>query len=506
MRLERQKLLSAQNDQKLSITTTDAGIPASSDEHSLSVGPNGPLLLQDHYLIQKMAQFNRERVPERVVHAKGTGAFGYFEVTADVTRWTSAAFLNKVGKRTPVLLRFSTVAGELGSADTVRDPRGFALKFYTEEGNYDLVGNNTPIFFVRDPSKFSDFIHSQKRMPDSDMRSNNAQWDFWSLSPEVMHQVTFLMTDRGTPRTLRHMNGYGSHTFMWVNARGEKFWVKYHFKTEQGIQNFTDAEAKAMTAEDPDYHRRDLREAIQQKDYPAWRLEMQIMPFEDAASYRFNPFDLTKVWSHADYPPITIGRLVLDRNPENFFAEIEQAAFEPANMVPGIGPSPDKMLLGRMFSYPDTHRHRIGPNYLQLPVNAPQSEVHSYNKDGAMRYRHNGNQPVYAPNSYGGPKADAQSHPEASWPVSGEIMRSAYTLHAEDSDFGQAGTLYRNVLSPMDRDHLVSNIVGHMSQGVERFIQERALKFWYQVDSDLGARIAKGLGLEERIALSASGD
>ncbi len=487
------------------MTTTDAGIPASSDEHSLSIGPNGPLLLQDHYLIQKMAQFNRERVPERVVHAKGTGAFGYFEVTEDVTQWTRAAFLNKVGKRTPVLLRFSTVAGELGSADTVRDPRGFALKFYTEEGNYDLVGNNTPIFFIRDPSKFSDFIHSQKRMPDSDLRSNNAQWDFWSLSPEAMHQVTFLMTDRGTPHTLRHMNGYGSHTFMWINANGEKFWVKYHFKTEQGIENFTDAEAKAMAAEDPDYHRRDLREAIQKKIYPVWRLEMQIMPFADAANYRFNPFDLTKVWSHTDYPPITIGRLVLDRNPENFFAEIEQAAFEPANMVPGIGPSPDKMLLGRMFSYPDAHRYRIGPNYLQLPVNAPKNEVHSYNKDGAMRYHHNGNQPVYAPNSYGGPKANPQSHPEASWQASGEIMRSAYILHSEDDDFSQAGTLYRKALSPTDRDNLVSNIVDHMSAGVERFIQERALKLWYQVDSDLGARIAKGLGLEVESALSASG-
>ena len=497
--------MSDQYNQKPPVTTTDAGIPASSDEHSLSIGPNGPLLLQDHYLIQKMAQFNRERVPERVVHAKGTGAFGYFEVTEDVTQWTRAAFLNKVGKRTPVLLRFSTVAGELGSADTVRDPRGFALKFYTEEGNYDLVGNNTPIFFIRDPSKFSDFIHSQKRMPDSDLRSNNAQWDFWSLSPEAMHQVTFLMTDRGTPHTLRHMNGYGSHTFMWINANGEKFWVKYHFKTEQGIENFTDAEAKAMAAEDPDYHRRDLREAIQKKDYPVWRLEMQIMPFADAANYRFNPFDLTKVWPRTDYPPITIGRLVLDRNPENFFAEIEQAAFEPANMVPGIGSSPDKMLLGRMFSYPDAHRYRIGPNYLQLPVNAPKNEVHSYNKDGAMRYHHSGNQPVYAPNSYGGPKADPQSHPEASWQVSGEIMRSAYILHSEDDDFGQAGALYRKVLSPTDRDHLVSNVVGHMSAGVERFILERALKLWYQVDSDLGARIAKGLGLEVESALSASG-
>jgi catalase len=494
-----------QHDQKLPLTTTDAGIPAPSDEYSLSVGPSGPLLLQDHYLIQKMAQFNRERVPERVVHAKGSGAFGYFEVTADVTQWTSAAFLKQVGKRTPVLLRFSTVAGELGSADTVRDPRGFAIKFYTEEGNYDLVGNNTPIFFVRDPSKFQDFIHSQKRMPDTDMRSHNAMWDFWSLSPEALHQVSFLMSDRGTPRTYRHMNGYGSHTFMWVNAGGEKFWVKYHFKTEQGIQNFTDVEAKTMTAEDPDFHRRDLRDSIDKGDFPAWRLEMQIMPFDDAATYRFNPFDLTKVWPHSDYKPVTIGRLVLDRNPENFFAEIEQAAFEPANMVPGIGPSPDKMLLGRMFSYPDTHRHRIGTNYLQLPVNQPHSEVHSYNKDGAMRYRHNGNQPVYAPNSYGGPKADPEHFVDPGWTASGEIMRSAYTPHAEDSDFIQAGNFYRDALSATDREHLVSNIVGHMSQGVERAVQERTLKLWYQVDKDLGTRIASGLGLQVQDAPALSG-
>jgi catalase len=487
--------VSDQRDKQIPITTTDAGIPASSDEFSLSVGPDGPLLLQDHYLIQKMAQFNRERIPERVVHAKGSGAFGFFEVTEDVSQWTNAAFLNKVGKRTKVLARFSTVAGEQGSADTVRDPRGFAIKFYTEEGNYDLVGNNTPIFFIRDPSKFSDFIHSQKRMPDTDLRSNNAQWDFWSLSPEATHQVTFLMSDRGTPKTYRNMNGYGSHTFMWVNAKGERFWVKYHFKTEHGIENFTDAEAKEMTAHDPDYHRRDLREAIAKGNHPTWRLEMQIMPFEDAANYRFNPFDLTKVWPHSDYKPITVGRLVLDRNPDNFFAEIEQASFEPSNMVPGIGPSPDKMLIGRMFSYPDTHRHRIGTNYLQLPVNRPVADVNSYNKDGAMRFRHSGNQPVYAPNSFGGPQADPQRYPDPSWSASGEIMRSAYVAHAEDTDFIQAGHLYRNVLSVTERQHLANNIIGHMSQGVERPIQERALKIWHQVDPELGSAIAKGLGL-----------
>ncbi|MDQ2784855.1 MAG: catalase [Chloroflexota bacterium] len=493
-----------QHAQHPAITTTDAGIAAPSDEFSLSVGVDGPLLLQDHYLIQKMAQFNRERVPERVVHAKGSGAFGYFEVTADVTQWTKAAFLDTIGKRTPVLARFSTVAGDQGFPDTVRDPRGFALKFYTEEGNYDLVGNNTPIFFVRDPSKFSDFIHSQKRMPDTGMRSNNAQWDFWSLSPETTHQVSFLMSDRGTPKSWRTMNGYGSHTFLWVNAGGERFWVKYHFKTEQGIENFTDAEAKAMTAEDPDYHRRDLRESIAKQDHPVWRLEMQIMPFEAAADYRFNPFDLTKVWPHSDYPPITVGRLVLDRNPENFFAEIEQASFEPANMVPGIGPSPDKMLLGRLFSYPDAHRYRIGTNYLQLPVNRPHTAVYSYNKDGAMRYEHSGDQPVYAPNSYGGPKADPERYSDPSWLVdAGEIMRSAYRPHAEDTDFVQVTDFYRNALSETDREHLASNIVGHMSQEVERAVQERAVGLWRQVDPELGARIAHGLGLTSREAVAA---
>ncbi|HEY6541533.1 MAG TPA: catalase [Ktedonobacteraceae bacterium] len=500
--------MSNQRDQhRPADTTDDAGIPVASDEYSLSVGPNGPLLLQDHYLIEKMAQFNRERVPERVVHARGSGAFGYFEVTEDVTHWTRAAFLNTVGKRTPLLVRFSTVAGELGSADTVRDPRGFAIKFYTEEGNYDLVGNNTPVFFVRDPQKFQDFIHSQKRMPDDDLRSNNAQWDFWTLSPESAHQVTILMSDRGIPRTYRHMNGYGSHTYMWINAAGDKFWVKYHFKTQQGIENFTGAQARAIAVEDPDYHRRDLREAIKRKEYPLWRLEVQIMPFEEAATYRFNPFDLTKVWPHQDYPPIPIGQMVLDRNPANFFAEIEQAAFEPSNLVPGIAPSPDKMLQGRLFSYADTHRYRIGTNYKQLPVNAPQSPVHSYNKDGSMRYHHHGQQPVYAPNSYGGPQADPQRYSEPKdWFVSGEIMRSAYVPHAGDDDFIQARTLYRQVMSQTDRDHLVSNIVGHLNQGVERFIQERAIKeYWSRIDPELGVRVARGLGLESVSELSSSG-
>jgi catalase len=474
-------------------TTTDSGIPVASDEHSLTVGPNGPTVLHDHYLVQKMQHFNRERIPERVVHAKGHGAHGFFEVTADVTEWTSASFLSEVGKRTPMFARFSTVAGEMGSADTVRDPRGFALKFYTDEGNYDLVGNNTPTFFVRDASKFEDFIHSQKRMPDTGLRSNDAQWDFWTLSPETAHQVTILMSDRGTPRTLRNMNGYSSHTYSWMNADGKRFWVKYHFKTVQGIETFTLAEADAMVSEDPDFHRRDLWDAIASGNAPEWRLEMQVMPFEDAADYRFNPFDLTKVWPHADYPPITVGRMVLDRNPANHFAEVEQAGFAPARLVPGIGLSPDKMLMGRIFSYHDTHLHRIGANYEQLPINAPKCPVHSYNKDGAMTYRHAGSQPVYAPNSYGGPRADPSKELPTWWSEAGEIGHYAYERHSDDDDFVQPRALYRDVMDDTDREHLVTNIVAHASDGVSEDVQRRVIDYWADVDPELGARVALGL-------------
>jgi catalase len=473
-------------------TTGASGIPAPSDEHSLTVGPNGPTVLHDAYVVQKMQHFNRERVPERVVHAKGSGAHGFFEVTEDVTQWTSAKFLSPVGRRTPMFARFSTVAGELGSADTVRDPRGFALRLYTDEGNYDLVGNNTPVFFIRDASQFSDFIHSQKRMPDSGLRSNDAQWDFWTLTPASAHQVAILFSDRGTPRTWRHMNGYGSHTYSWMNAEGGRFWVKYHFKTVQGIENFTLAEADAMVSDDPDFHQRDLWRAIAAGDAPEWRLEMQIMPFEDAAGYRFNPFDVTKAWPHADYPPITVGRMVLDRNPANHFAEVEQAGFAPSNLVPGIGLSPDKMLMGRIFSYHDAHMHRIGTNYQQLPINAPRVPVHSYNKDGAMAYRDSGSQPIYAPNSYGGPQADPSRELPIWWVDAAEIGRYAYEKHADDDDFSQAGALYRDVMSPIDRSHLVANIVAHAIDGVSADLQERIVDYWTSVDPELGARVAAG--------------
>jgi catalase len=473
-------------------TTTDAGIPVSSDEYSLTVGPDGPILLQDHYLIEQMANFNREQIPERQPHAKGAGAFGYFEVTKNVSAYTKAA-LFQPGAKTDTLIRFSTVAGERGSPDTWRDPRGFALKFYTSEGNYDMVGNNTPIFFLRDPMKFQHFIRSQKRRADSGLRDHDMQWDFWTLSPESAHQVTWLMGDRGIPKTWRHMNGYSSHTYMWVNANGERFWVKYHFKTDQGIECLTQEEADRIAGEDADYHRRDLFEAIKRGDYPGWTLKVQIMPFKDAETYRFNPFDLTKVWPHKDYPLQEVGRLTLDRNPTDFHTEIEQAAFEPNNLVPGIGPSPDKMLLARLFSYADAHRARLGVNYKQIPVNRPKSPVHSYSKDGAMRVK-NVSDPVYAPNSKGGPKADDKHYPQVEvWKASGDFIRTAYTLREEDDDFGQASTLVRKVMNDDQRDRLVSNVVGHLKQGVSASILERAFQYWRNIDKEIGDRIAKGV-------------
>jgi catalase len=480
---------------RLPATTTDAGIAAVSDEYSLTVGPAGPIALHDHYVVQKIQHFNRERVPERVVHAKGGGAHGFFEVTQDVSQFTEADFLSAPGKRTDVFARFSTVAGEQGFPDTVRDPRGFALKFYTDEGNFDMVGNNTPVFFVRDPSKFQDFIHSQKRLAATGLRSNEMQWDFWTLSPESAHQVTILMSDRGIPRTWRHQHGFSSHTYSWINAGGERFWVKYHVRTEQGIETFTEDEAAQMVGEDADFHRRDLYRSIERGDAPQWTFFVQVMPFADAADYRFNPFDLTKVWPHSDYPLIEVGRLVLDRNPQNFFAEVEQASFNPSNLVPGTGLSPDRMLMARIFSYHDAHLHRIGTNYEQLPINRPQCPVHSYNKDGAMTYHHAGDQPVYAPNSTGGPAADPQHAPEIGWDVeAGELARTAYAKHADDSDFVQPGTLVREVMSEAEREALTDNIVGHASQDVGSDMQLRVIAYWTCVDEVLGAAVAAGLG------------
>ncbi|MCW2676864.1 MAG: catalase [Modestobacter sp.] len=472
-------------------TTTDAGIPVASDDQSLTIGPDGPIVLNDHYLIEQMANFNRERVPERQPHAKGGGAFGHFEVIGDVSAYTKAA-LFQPGAKVDTLSRFSTVAGERGSPDTWRDPRGFALKFYTSEGNFDLVGNNTPVFFVRDPMKFQHFIRSQKRRLNNNLRDHDMQWDFWTLSPESAHQVTWLMGDRGIPRSWRHMNGYSSHTYSWVNAAGEITWVKYHFKTDQGVEFLTQAEADELAGKDGDYHQRDLYNALEGGVHPSWTLKVQLMPFDDAKTYRFNPFDLTKVWPHGDYPLVDVGRLTLDRNVSDYHTEMEQAAFEPNNLVPGTGLSPDKMLLARGFSYADAHRARLGVNYKQIPVNAPRTEVHAYSKDGAMRVR-NASDPVYAPNSYGGPKADPARTAEALWYADGEMVRSAYTLRRDDDDWGQAGTMVREVLDDAARDRLVSNIVGHLLDGVTAPVLARAYEYWRNVDKTLGDRIERGV-------------
>lgn len=477
--------------------TTSWGAPVGDNQNSQTAGTRGPTLIQDVHLLEKLAHFNRERIPERVVHAKGAGAHGYFEVTSDISQYTKAAFLSQIGKRTPMFIRFSTVAGELGSADTVRDPRGFAVKFYTEEGNYDLVGNNTPVFFIRDAIKFPDFIHTQKRHPQTHLKNPTAVWDFWSLSPESLHQVTILMSDRGIPATLRHMHGFGSHTFKWVNAEGQAIWVKYHFKTEQGVQNMDVETAARIAGEHPDYHTEDLFNAIANGDFPAWKLYVQIMPIEDADTYHFDPFDVTKVWSQKDYPLIEVGRMVLDRNPENYFAEVEQATFSPGSFVPGIEASPDKMLQGRLFAYADAHRYRVGPNHNQLPINRPQCPVHNHQRDGAMAYGDNGGASVYyEPNSFGGPK-ESPEHKISPFDVSGQAASVAYD---HDDHYTQPGDLYR-LLSEDERARLVRNIVDSM-QPVELVdIKLRQIGHFYKADPEFGTRIAEELGLSVPAAL-----
>jgi len=480
--------------------TTAAGIPIGDNQNSLSVGPRGPLLIEDFQLIEKNAHFNRERVPERVVHAKGAGAWGILRVTADVTKWTKARLFSDVGKTTEAFARFSTVAGEKGSPDTARDPRGFALKFYTEDGNYDIVGNNTPVFFVRDGLKFPDFIHSQKKDPRTNIQSPESMWDFWSLSPESLHQVTILFSDRGTPHGHRHMNGYSSHAYSWINAKGERFWVRYHFKTKQGIKTFTREEARRMAGDDPDFSTRDLFEAIERGDFPAWRVCVQIMPEADALNYHIHPFDLTKVWPHGDYPLYEFGELMLNRNPENYFAEVEQAAFEPSNVVPGVGFSPDKMLQARIFAYPDTHRYRIGANYQQLPVNRarhPEARVRNYQRDGSMRFDDNGGRgPNYEPNSFGGP-VENSALKEAAYGF--ELRGFAERFDKEypgNDDFTQPGNLFR-LMKPDDREHLISNIVEHM-RPVRREIQIRQIRQFHKADPAYGEGVAVGLGIDIR--------
>ncbi|MCU1544100.1 MAG: catalase [Microbacteriaceae bacterium] len=474
-------------------TTSQTGSAVASDAHSQTAGPDGVTALHDRYLVEKLAQFNRERIPERIVHAKGGGAFGEFVVTGDVSAYTRAAVFQP-GATTETLQRFSSVAGEQGSPDTWRDVRGFSVKFYTSEGNYDIVGNNTPVFFIRDGIKFPDFIHSQKRLPGSGLRNADMQWDFWTLSPESAHQVTYLMGDRGLPRSWREMPGFGSHTYQWINAAGERFWVKYHFTSNQGNVEMEGAEAEIIAGADADYYRRDLYEAIERGDFPSWDVHVQVMPYDDAKTYRFNPFDLTKVWPHGDYPLIKVGTHTLNRNPENFFAQIEQAAFSPANTVPGIDISPDKMLMARVFSYPDAQRYRVGTNYNELPVNAPKSPVHNYSQDGSARHGYKpASAPVYAPNSFGGPVADPAKAGAGSWESDGELVRAAATLHAEDSDFGQAGTLYRDVFDEAAKARFLQTITGAVGGTTIPEIRERAIQYWTSVDATLGAALRAAL-------------
>jgi catalase len=483
--------------------TTDAGRPVGDNQNSLTVGPRGPVVFEDFLLFEKMAHFNRERIPERVVHAKGSGAYGHFVCTnPEMRKYTSAKLFSTAGKRTPTLVRFSTVGGEKGSADTERDPRGFALKFYTEEGNWDMVGNNTPIFFIRDPLKFGDFIHTQKRDPRTNLKSPTMMWDFWSLSPESLHQVTILFSDRGTPDGYRHMNGYSSHTYSLINNKNELFYVKWHFETGQGIKNFTREQADEMRGKDPDYAQRDLIQAIERGDFPKWRVCIQIMPEKEAENYRINPFDLTKVWPHGDYPLVEVGEMVLDRNPVNYFAEVEQAAFEPRNIVAGMGFSPDKMLQARLISYPDAHRYRLGVNYDALPVNKPQCPVHTYHRDGAMRYDGNmGAEPNYEPNSYGGPAEDPL-YRERPRQITGVVDRHDHRL---DHDYyTQPGNLFR-LIKRDARERLISNIVASMKT-VPRHVQELQIQHFYKADPAYGTGVAEGLGLkiEEVVALERS--
>jgi catalase len=480
--------------------TTASGIPYYYNEDTQSVGPRGPLLLQDFILHEKMAHFNRERIPERVVHAKGSGAFGTFTVTHDITKYTKAKLFNTIGKQTKMLLRFSTVGGEKGSADTERDPRGFALKFYTEDGNWDLVGNNTPIFFIKDPKKFSDFIHTQKRDPYTNCKSPTMMWDFWSLNPESLHQVLFLMSDRGTPYGYRYMNGYGSHTFSFINAANERHWVKFHFKTAQGIKNFTNDEAGHMKSVDMDFSQRDLLEAIDKSEFPKWNVKIQVMTEAEAKTYKWNPFDLTKVWSHKDFPLIDVGVVELNENPKNYFASIEQAAFAPAHVVDGISYSPDKMLQGRLLSYPDAHRHRLGGNYEQIPVNRCPYMTNNYERDGAMRVDDNGgSNPNYFPNSFDNIVPD-EAYKQPSWELD-TVVADWYSRNGEGENdhYTQPGIFYREVLTAEGKVNLVKNIVGAMSgiSGPKKDeIVNRQLCHFFRADISLGMGIAQGLGLD----------
>ena len=474
--------------------TTRNGAPVVDNQNTMTAGKRGPVLLQDVWFLEKLAHFDREVIPERRMHAKGSGAFGAFTVTKDITKYTSAKIFSAVGKKTDCFVRFSTVAGERGAADAERDIRGFAMKFYTEEGNWDLVGNNTPVFFLRDPLKFPDLNHAVKRDPRTNLRSAKNNWDFWTSLPEALHQVTIVMSDRGIPYSYRHMHGFGSHTFSLINAKNERYWVKFHFVTQQGIKNLSDEEAEAIVAKDRESHQRDLYESIEKGDFPRWTLSIQVMPEKDAAKYRFHPFDLTKVWPHKDYPLMEVGVLELNRNPENYFADVEQAAFNPANVVPGIGFSPDKMLQGRLFSYGDAQRYRLGVNHHQIPVNAPRCPCNSFHRDGSMRVDGNyGSTLGYEPNSYG----EWQEQPKfAEPPLALEGAADHWNFREDDDDYyTQPGALFR-LMSPKQQELLFGNTARAIG-GAPRDIQIRHIGNCMKADPAYGKGVAKALGIPQ---------
>lgn len=478
--------------------TTASGSPYFEHENSQTVGARSPVLLQDFYLHENLAHFVRERIPERVVHAKGTGAYGKFTVTHDIHQYTKAKLFSKVGNECKVFVRFSTVGGEKGSADTARDPRGFAVKFYTEEGNWDLVGNNTPVFFIKDAKKFPDFIHTQKRTPDTHLKSATMMWDFFSLNPESLHQVLILMSDRGTPYGYRHIHGFGSHTFSMINAKNERVWVKFHLKTQQGIKNFTDEQAVKMAGENPDFAQEDLCNAIAEGNFPKWKLYIQVMTEEQANNFRWNPFDVTKVWFHEEYPLIEVGELELNEIPNNYFAHVEQATFSPSNLISGISFSPDKMLQGRLLSYPDAHRYRVGANAHLLEVNRCPFAVNNFQRDGAMAQGEYGNAPNYYPNSFG------DVHPSPKYKSYDYELDSNMVAHfnrnENDADhYTQPGLLYSKAMNDEDRTHLIKNIAASMKQiqgEKKNEIINRQLCHFFRAHLDLGMRIVKEMNLE----------
>lgn len=481
--------MSKQRNTKLS---TASGCPVADNQNTMSAGPRGPLLLQDFWFLEKMAHFDREVIPERRMHAKGSAAYGTFTVTHDISRYTKAKIFSEVGKKTEMFTRFSTVAGERGAADAERDIRGFAMKFYTEEGNWDLVGNNTPVFFMRDPLKFPDLNHAVKRDPKTNMRSAQSNWDFWTSLPEALHQITIVMSDRGIPRSYRHMHGFGSHTFSFINAKNERSWVKFHFKSEQGIENLSNAEAKELVGDDRESHQRDLFNAIENKEYPRWKLKIQIMPEEDATNYRYHPFDLTKVWPKGDYPLIDVGIMELNCNPENYHAEVEQSAFNPAHIVPGIGFSPDRMLQGRLFSYGDTQRHRLGVNNIQIPVNQPRCPISGFHRDGAMRVDGNyGATKGYEPNSLGLWQQD-EKEKESPLALSGNADH--WDFRADDDDyFSQPGALFR-LMTPEKQQILFENTAAEL-KGVNSEVQFRHVRHCHLADPSYGIGVATALSL-----------